>query len=96
MNHKKPNKKSKPQIVKKKVIILKCEREVYLSKNEIIAMKRILMDFIKRNKFFKKTVYNKDDSTDRYLFNQYSDVFKAYNKIMGRDENCPIYQQKLS
>jgi hypothetical protein len=80
----------------KEVIVIKSIMDVPITKSELIAIKHVLIQYIKKNPFFKnKFTYDKDDTTDRYHYNLYSNVFKAYNKLNDNDENKPIYQIKL-
>jgi len=88
----KKKKGSKP----KDIILVKSIRDVPLTKSEVLAVQRVLMAYIKKNRFFKKEFnYDSKNPTDRYLMNEYKAVFKTYNKLSNNDENKPIYQIKL-
>lgn len=83
----------------KKVVVIKSELDVNLTKSEMICIKHVLCQYIKEthSKFRRggRFYLNSTDETEKYLYGIYSNVFTAYNKISNKEENSPIFQTTL-
>jgi hypothetical protein len=94
-NQKKEKVKTRTTYITKRVVTIKSELDINISKSELVSIKRIICAYLKKNNSRFKKQFDKNDVTARYWYSIYSDAFKVYNKMNGKYELSPIYNYKL-